>query len=393
MILIGSCRISDDAGTGLLVSAPVPFDLDHNRLFADVEFETPDGGRRTARAWIDTGNQFLIVTEDLAVDLGLDVSGFDQNDPGRPIKSASTAPTIFLGGFPLSVDGVDVEIARASGIWTAVPAEINLPASVLRDLHVIFDYPERRLTVARSGQLEPRGFEVPCRVNPETGLFQVAMTIDGETVELGVDTGSAGTWVSENLTRSFQEKHPDWPHATGAVGPANFFGFDFELTGTLMKLPEILIGDARVTDSAVLGIDQGIFDWYAMKSAGPVVGILGANVLRKFRLEVDYPHHMTYWEPGLTVGSADLDIVGLTLRPEVDGSYLIAGIVRQNGELTAQGVEPGDVLRRVGSLEADGATMGTVIEALRGMPGELRLLVIERDGERIEVEATVTRFP
>jgi hypothetical protein len=393
VIPIGSCGEGDDAGMVPLISAPAPFFLDHNRMIAEIEFERPDGGRRTASAWIDTGNQFLIVDEGLAADLGLDVSPLEQTEPGRPVKSSSTAPPIFLGGFPLSVDGVSVEIARESFVWTAVPAEVNLPASVLRDLHVVFDYPKRRLTVARTGQMQPRGAEVPCRVNPETGLFQIAMTVDGDTVEFGIDTGSAGTWVSENLTRVIKERHPDWPQATGAVGPANFFGFDFELTGNLMSLPEILIGDVRAGESAVLGIDQRMFDWYSMKSAAPVSGILGANVLRGFRLEVDYPKQMTYWEPGPPIESTDLDIVGLTLRPEADGSYSVAGIAQQNGVPTVQGVEPGDTLRRIGELETDGATMGTVIDALRGKPGEVRLLVIERDGDWIEIEATVRRYP
>jgi hypothetical protein len=219
------------------------------------------------------------------------------------------------------------------------------------------------------------------------------MTVDGDTAEFGIDTGSAGTWVSEYLTRAIQERHPGWSWATGAVGPANFFGFDFEVTGKLMRLPEILIGAVRAEDAAVLGIDQRMFDWYSTKSAAPVSGILGANVLRGFRLEVDYPKQMTYWEPGSPTEGNDLDIVGLTLRPEADGTYTVAGVARQNGVPAVQGVEPGDTLRRVGEVETDGATMGTVIEELRGKPGELRILAIERDGDVIEIEATVRHFP
>jgi hypothetical protein len=392
-VLIGSCGQGDDGGSVPQVSLPASFSLDHNRMLVDVEFGLPDGSRRKARAWIDTGNQFLIFAEELAADLGLDMSALEQSEPGPPIMSSSPAPPAFLGGFPLTVDGVSVQIARESFVWTAVPAEVNLPASVLRDLHVVFDYPKRRLTVARTGQMQPRGVEVPCRVNPETGLFQVVATVDGDIGEFGIDTGSAGTWVSESLTRAIKERHPDWPWTTGAVGSANFFGFDFELTGTLMRLPEVLIGEVRAEEAAVLGIDQRIFDWYSTKSAAPVSGILGANVLRGFRLEVDYPKQMTYWETGPPIEGNDLDIVGLTLRPEADGTYTVAGIAKQNSVPAVERLEPGDALRRVDELETDGATMGAVIDALRGKPGELRLVAIERDGEGIEIEATVRHFP
>jgi len=403
-ILIGSCGGGNGDGAGLsahhddeerdrTVSASTPFSLDHNRLIVEVEFVRPDGSRRRAHAWVDTGNEFLIVAEELAIDLGLDVSALDQTDSERPVETSSPAPPIFLGELPLTVDGVSVQISRGSRVWVGVPAESNLPASVLRDLHVVFDYPEQRLTAAQTRQLQHRGVEVPCRINSDTGLFQVTATVDGDIVEFGVDTGSAGTWVSENLTRAVKERHPDWPQATGAVGSANFFGFDFEPSGVLMRLPEVQIGDVRTASTAVLGLDQRLFDWYSRKSASPVTGIMGGNVLRGFRLEVDYPNQMSYWEPGPPMESTDLDIVGLTLRPEADGSYSVVGVARQNGVPTVQGVDPGDALRRIGAFETDGALMGTVIEALRGKPGELRLLVIERDGERHKIEAMVTRFP
>lgn len=392
-ILTGSCGGNSDSSTGPPSSASTPFSLDHNRLIAEVEFTRPDSSRRTATAWVDTGNQFLILAEDLARDLGLDTSVLDQAAAEGPVETSSPAPPVCVGQFPLTVDGVSVRITRGSRVWPGVPAELNLPASVFRGLHVVFDYPQQRLVVARPGRLKHRGVEVPCRIHPETGLFQVAAMVDGEVVELGVDTGSVGTWVSDKLTRAVEARHPDRPQATGAVGSLNYFGFEFEAGASLMRLPELQIANLRAVEIAVLGLDQRLFDWYSSKSAAQVVGIMGANVLRGFRLEVDYSSQMSYWEPGPPSEATDLDIVGLTLRPEADGSYSVAGIVRQNGVPAVQGIEPGDVLRRIGSLDTDGATMGTVIEALRGQPGEPRLLVVERGGERHEIEAVVTRFP
>jgi hypothetical protein len=46
----------------------------------------------------------------------------------------------------------------------------------------------------------------------------------------------------------------------------------------------------------------------------------------------------------------------------------------------------------VDNLETTGATMGTVVDALRGTPGDVRILVLERNGERFRVEANVERF-
>ena len=93
--------------------------------------------------------------------------------------------------------------------------------------------------------------------HPSThGVFRMDVVLDGETVQRGVDNGSAGTWVSDTLSKTWQARHPDWPHATGAAGSANFFGFPRESQGTLMRLPELGLGPLRARDVTVLGLDQ-----------------------------------------------------------------------------------------------------------------------------------------
>jgi predicted aspartyl protease len=373
--------------------ATVPFTLDHNRMIVEAQFVRPDGTPRKARAWVDTGSQHLVVAESLARDLGLDLSGLRKDGTQDSADSSSPAPTVRLGRFPLDMKGIKVRVFPGTNLRAGVPAEAMVPASAFRHDHVVFDYPALRMTVARPGTLRPRGTAVPCRVNPETGLFQIAALLDGESVQMGVDNGSAGTWVSEALTAAWRARHPDWPHATGALGSANFFGFPFETQGALMRLPELRIGTLSARDVAVLGLPQGLFDWYSQKSAGAVAGFIGANILQGFRLEVDFPNAMTYWEAGPPPNAGDLDMVGLTLRPEAGGAFTIAGVAMKDGKAAVGGVQPGDVLIRVDALDAQGALMGQVVAALRGKPGATRTLVIERDGKRLTVEAKVTRFP
>ena len=87
-----------------------------------------------------------------------------------------------------------------------------------------------------------------------------------------------------------------------------------------------------------------------------------------------------------------MDIVGLTMQPQVDGGYRVVGVAAKDGRPSVVGVEPGDALIEVGSLTVKDATMGAVVDALRGTPGDIRKLVLERNGERINVDATVERF-
>jgi hypothetical protein len=378
---------------GPLRTTTVPFTLDHNRMIVELELVRPDGTVRTAQAWVDTGNQHLLVGRQLAQDLGLEASGAGEEGTQVAQVWATRTPGMRLGGVALDTAGIRTKILPGTGVLPGVPAEANLPSAVLLHDHFILDYPARRLTVARPGSLKPRGAAVPCQVNASTGLFQIAASVDGEIVQLGVDNGSAGTWVSRVLVERWQSRHPAWPHAVGAVGSANFFGFGFESGGVLMRLPELGIGPLTTRDVGVLGLDQSLFDWYSGKTAGPVAGFIGANVLVGFRIEIDLSHGMTYWEAGPVPPPGDLDIVGLTLRPEEDRTFTVAGVATRNGTPVVEGVQAGDRLLRIDSLDATGATMGAVANALRGRPGTAHALVIERAGNQITVVARVARLP
>jgi hypothetical protein len=375
------------------MSVTCPFVLDHNRIIVEVKLVGADGRSHTANAWVDTGAESLIISESAARKIGLDTSALETSDGHGSVESNEAAPEVLLGSFPLSTDGAPLRIFPGNHTNSGIDAEVHLSASALRGLHVIFDYPERKLTVARPGSLEPRGSAMPCKVDPDTGLFLTSVKIDGEIVKLGVDTGSAGTWISRELVSEWSRNHPDRPTATGAVGSTNFFGFDFEVSGILMSLPGLEIGSLRVADVAALGLGQGLFDWYSRKSAEPVAGFIGGNVLRQLRLEVNWPEQTCYWAPGASSGHRDLDIVGLTLRPDRDGRYTVAAVVKQNGIPTVKNVQAGDQLLEIDGFKVFGATMGTVVDALRGTPGDMHHLLLDRNGARLTAEVLVRRFP
>jgi hypothetical protein len=373
--------------------ATVPMALDHNRMTVEVDVRNSDGTWKKVRAWVDTGGTAVILAEPLARELGVDLSAMPAGSE-HSFATKMPVPPLRLGGIFLDSEGMNVSVRAGRLARPGVRADCVLPARCLRRLHVVFDYPARKLTVARPGKLVPRGSAVPCRVNPDTGLFMVEAVIAGEKAALGIDTGSAGTWVSDRLTAAWLAGHPGWPHGGGAAGSTNFFGFPLETQGALLCLPAPNIGPLVVgQEIAVLGLNQGLFDWYSKKSAAPVAGFFGAELIARFRLEVDFLEQMTWWLPGPPPARRDLDIVGLTLRPEGDGSFTVAGVVSRGGRPMVPGVEPGDRLLRVDALEAAGAPMGAVIDALRGRPGELRVLTLARRGETFIVRAAVSRLP
>jgi carboxyl-terminal processing protease len=87
-----------------------------------------------------------------------------------------------------------------------------------------------------------------------------------------------------------------------------------------------------------------------------------------------------------------MDLAGLTLQPTPDGGWMILGAAQHDGRSIAEGVQTGDILLEIDGFPVNGATMGTVTDKLRGSPGEKRTLVIEHNGVRTHVTATVRRL-
>ncbi len=373
-------------------SATVPFILDNNRMVVEAEIQAKDGSWQKARLWVDTGNPSFLISPSLAGRLGIDVSP-DKNPPEVP-----TPGNVRIGGLAIDFAGVKTNAGRdIDWLFNAIHNDGNLPSTVLRRYHVVFDYPSRRMTLAEPGVLKPRGVRSAAAVHPATGIVQMNAVIDGETYSLALDNGASASFLPDSLLARFSQSHPEWPSSRGAVGCANIWGWwPEEGSWPMMRIPELRWGEIVLSDIVVIGLPQfgegmDVGKWYSKKTAKPVVGFLGPNAFRNCRVEIVYPESAIYVEKGLLSDAHDMDIVRLTVKPLNDGRYEVIGVLGADGKPVIEGVAAGDILLQVGELTTRGATMGTVIDALRGKPGEVRVLKLERDGKPLTIEAKVER--
>lgn len=104
---------------------------------------------------------------------------------------------------------------------------------------------------------------------------------------------------------------------------------------------------------------------------------------------------MTYWQRQQPPDSRDLDSVPITLVRR-QGRYFVGGIVeRREASATdapATGISVGDELISVDGVKAPGATKEAILSALHGSPGDVRRLILQRNGSRIAVSAAVSSF-
>jgi hypothetical protein len=376
------------------MSVTVPITLDHNRMLVDAEIQKKDGSWRKVRLWVDSGNPDFLVSGACAADLGVVVPADSGNIEIPP-------PTgVRIGEMTLSFEGVRAKVLnQPRWLFNTMHNDGNLPSTVLQKYDVVFDYPGMQLTIGEPGSIAPRGEPVSASVNRRTGIVQIDAIIGRDSLSFALDNGASYSFASDDVLERISKSVPDCPRSDGAFGCANIWGWwPEEQSWIVLRLPQILCGPVRFTDVGIVSL-PGFFgkgislgEWYSKKTARHVDGFLGPNSYKAFRVQIDYAKSKVYFERGAEVESHDMDLVGLTLRPGVDGSYEVIGIARKEGRAVVEGIAPGDRLLQVGDLPVTGATMGTVVDGLRGKPDEVRRLVLERNGQPFEVVARVVRL-
>ena len=334
-------RVAEIESTGT-----VPFIFDDNRIFAELTFVRPDGALRNAVAFVDLGTPRMVIDQELRGEI--------QPDQNKPLR-------LRVGNLEIPIESSALETDTRLGFTgydgkRTIPVEAILAGSLLKNYQVVFDYAKRNLTIARPNTLEGEGMGVPCRLNEKTGLISVSGAIAEHSYALAVDCGSAYSWIRENIAQQCVKAHPDWKRGTGAVGEANMQTRtdDAEARATILRLPEIRIGSLKLKQVGALGISAeappippapgespvygDFFDWYSKKAPEPVIGWVGGNVLKGFRVMVDFPRRMIYWQQQIELDPHDLDQVGVTLEKR-ETAYFIAGIAQKDGKATVDAIE------------------------------------------------------
>jgi hypothetical protein len=156
----------------------------------------------------------------------------------------------------------------------------------------VFDYPRGTFTLARPGTTKPIGDALPMPVSEGPGFPRTEIEVDGVKYGFLLDTGAAFTMVSEVLLKSWGSAHPDWPRHEGAAGDAKILGGQ---TLETMFLPRATWGPHELLEMGITSQREGTFErWMTSMMAAPIVGSLAGNVLKEFRVELDYPNQTLY---------------------------------------------------------------------------------------------------
>jgi hypothetical protein len=371
-------------------SVTVPITLDHNRAVIDVYLPLPDGSTKRVRGWVDNGNPNFEMSRRAATLMGLAVTCSEAE------CSAPPPAAINIGEMKITLSAIKKATiplkppSAATVMEAGMSAEINLPSTVLRNYDVLFDFPNREFTIGAPGSLKFKGVSAKVQVNAENGRIEVPAQIENKKYSLELGLGSSISFLNDELFAKLATAHPDWPHMTGAVGPANLWGAHDESDWKLMRIDRLQFGPLHFTSVPFVKLTGEAMT--SDKTGTATNGLLGSEALLNYRVGIDYAHSAVYFDLGSTFKFPDFDVIGLVLRPEDDTRFTVIGVAEFEGKPSVADVQPGDHLVAVDGIPVPDSTMGQVWSLLEGSPGQERKLTLEREGKQFTVSAKVQHF-
>jgi len=222
LLLVVSCQMK----ITFLNPVTVPIVLDHNRMLVDAEIQRNDSTWRKVRLWVDSGNPTFFISESLARDLGIDLSATEDSAFKSSGLQVAAPEGMRIGGRGVRLDGVNARVVfQPYWLFSTMQVDANLPSTVLKKYHIVFDYPKQELTLAEPGGTNHRGTPTPAAIHPETGIVQIDAIIDGDSLSFALDNGASYSFISEDKLLKYCGLHPDWPRMTGTAGCANMWGW------------------------------------------------------------------------------------------------------------------------------------------------------------------------
>lgn len=322
---------------------------------------------------IDTGAGLTAISRELADTLGLALG-----DPlsivglggGVEARSANLESIGFGGLMRNNVTCLVLDFAEMRSNM-GLDVEGILGFSAMNKYAVTFDFAAGTLELAENARRrspEPGGARVPMQLLGGQAL--VDGKVDGVPAGTYIlDTGSWITFVPRSVARRVQSLR--------RVPGVPFVGADGRvLEAEAVRARSFAIGAARVDRPILLSATGGgASDPVGLTLASGDRGVLGANVLRRFRITLDYPRGELVLDPNpagakdAEEGLATFGLVGPGIVLEEGAKGLVARTVVPESPAERSGIRAGDRVLAVDGRALDGITAGQGQELLSGPEG------------------------
>lgn len=338
-------------------------------------------GSETVPCQLDTGGGWSFVSGELVGRVGLRDVG--ERKVGGGVARVVQIDSASIGDIAIDVSVTPTAVAPST-MFDRTDAKAFLPAKVLAQHHVVFDYPARRFSIV--DQTSSSGVPVPTPIAEESKLPRVEVEVAGQRVGMLLDTGASHTMVSEAVFDTWRTSHRDWPIVEAALGTANMGSAGADGHRRMMRIPEMRIGELTIVNVSVVTRPPGTFETYmSSMMTAPIVGALGGNVLSHFRIEIDYTRQRSYFEPD-NVRIRPSYVTPIVLMKTREG----VRILETTPDASSAGLA-GSLLVAVDG-ESVGRSFADAAARLRSdAPGSL-LVTVQTDGGQRDIDLTLVEI-
>jgi hypothetical protein len=369
----------------------IPFELVNKTIFIQVQVG------RSSPLWfvLDTGDKYAVIDLAMARSLNLEmadevpVGGAGKNIiMGRLLKN-SPFHVVGLDRFsqPLFIAVPLADLARASGHQFAG----TLGYDFISQFVVEVDYINQRLTLHDKESFEYHGTGdiLPITFNAAAHPQVHASVIDsGRAPVEGTFVLDLGSGASVIFNTPFVEKQHFLAGSRPTVPWLEGRGFGGAIDGTVGRIDTLKLGSFRI-ESPIAIFTRCESGPFASREAE---GNIGAAILEKFKVILDYARNRIILEPNARFAEAlEYNRSGLSLTTEGDDFKTIKiAAVAGNGPASEAGLQVGDVVSEINGRPASQFTL-TQIRSLFKEAAKCDLS-IRRGEQRLTVKLTFRRI-
>jgi hypothetical protein len=373
LLVAAGCGDDPDSDSGFatmgMPGIPSPTRVGANLVFADVAVNGLSGGR----LGVDTGAPLVLIDE--------------RKFPGLQLpETAQVTADVTVG--ELTVEDIPVVKMETSDGMDPLSFAGLLGGNVMQQFQVRLDYanPDRAFRLGMPEMEMPaEGVETPgtaVAFNLEGGgrgtfdgevitfpATRIPLTVDieGTSYPFILDTGASETAVRTSVYDTIR-----------ADGRGQITGLPIgtvagNTTASVTRVRTITVGDATVTNAALMTIGDTILDGIQREIGHPLDGLLGGNFLREFMVTVDYPRGTLHLQRYTTVVTVDeFKRIGVELAVGIGAHRYVVGTVYAGTDAMAKQLSVGDEIVTIDGQALDALDAVTADGLLNGSVGASR---------------------